>query len=39
MDHLWFAYPLISAAVLLVIDLTLWQWLHPRWGLWSIRAP
>lgn len=31
MDHLWFAYPLISASVLLVIDLTLWQWLHPRW--------
>ncbi|RAU40725.1 MULTISPECIES: mechanosensitive ion channel family protein [unclassified Pseudomonas] len=31
MDHLWFAYPLISAAVLLVIDLLLWQWLHPRY--------
>jgi small-conductance mechanosensitive channel/CRP-like cAMP-binding protein len=30
MDHLWFAYPLISAALLLVIDLVLWQWLHPR---------
>ncbi|NBB09745.1 mechanosensitive ion channel domain-containing protein [Pseudomonas sp. SLFW] len=30
MDHLWFAYPLISASVLLIIDLVLWQWLHPR---------
>jgi small-conductance mechanosensitive channel len=30
MDHLWFAYPLLSASVLLVIDLVLWQWLHPR---------
>ncbi|WP_342655003.1 mechanosensitive ion channel domain-containing protein [Pseudomonas sp. F3-2] len=30
MDHLWFAYPLISASLLLIIDLLLWQWLHPR---------
>jgi small-conductance mechanosensitive channel/CRP-like cAMP-binding protein len=30
MDHLWFAYPLISAAVLLILDLVLWQWLHAR---------
>ncbi|MFY1663781.1 mechanosensitive ion channel domain-containing protein [Pseudomonas sp. Pseu.R1] len=30
MDHLWFAYPLLSASVLLIIDLVLWQWMHPR---------
>ena len=30
MDHLWFAYPLFSASVLLIIDLVLWQWIHPR---------
>ncbi|MFK3973724.1 mechanosensitive ion channel domain-containing protein [Pseudomonas sp. NPDC087358] len=30
MDHLWFAYPLLSAAVLMIIDLLLWQWMHPR---------
>ncbi|WP_110947054.1 mechanosensitive ion channel domain-containing protein [Pseudomonas bohemica] len=30
MEHLWFAYPLISASVLMIIDLVLWQWLHPR---------
>ncbi len=30
MEHTWFAYPLISAALLLVIDLVLWQWIDPK---------
>jgi small-conductance mechanosensitive channel/CRP-like cAMP-binding protein len=31
MDHLWFAYPLVSASVLLIIDVVLWQWLPAKW--------
>jgi small-conductance mechanosensitive channel len=31
MDQLWFAYPLVSASLLLVVDLVLWQWLEPQW--------
>lgn len=30
MDHLWFAYPLLSASLLLIVDLVLWQRMHPR---------
>jgi len=30
MEHLWFAFPLLSASLLLVIDLVLWQTLPPR---------
>jgi small-conductance mechanosensitive channel/CRP-like cAMP-binding protein len=36
MDSPWFAFPLISASLLLVIDLTLWQWLDQRWLRWKI---
>ncbi|MEB0042278.1 MULTISPECIES: mechanosensitive ion channel family protein [unclassified Pseudomonas] len=30
MDSLWFAYPLASASLFLVIDMIVWQWVDPR---------
>jgi len=38
MGFVGFAYPLISALLLMVIDLTLWQWIEPRWLRWKIVA-
>ncbi|MDB6049454.1 MAG: mscS 3 [Pseudomonas sp.] len=31
MDSLWFAYPLASASLFLIIDLVFWQWVDPRY--------
>lgn len=36
MDFMWFAYPLVSALVLIIIDLTLWQWVDPRYVRWKM---
>jgi small-conductance mechanosensitive channel/CRP-like cAMP-binding protein len=36
MEFMWFAYPLVSALVLIVIDLTLWQWVDPRHVRWKM---
>jgi small-conductance mechanosensitive channel len=36
MDSLWFAYPLATAAVFMVIDLGLWQWVDPRHLRWKM---
>ena len=36
MDFMWFAYPLVSALVLIIIDLTLWQWVDPRHVRWKM---
>jgi small-conductance mechanosensitive channel len=36
MDSLWFAYPLVTAAVFMVIDLALWQWVDPRHLRWKM---
>jgi small-conductance mechanosensitive channel/CRP-like cAMP-binding protein len=31
MDSPWLAFPLVSASLALIIDLTLWQWVDQRW--------
>jgi small-conductance mechanosensitive channel len=36
MDSLWFAYPLTTAAVFMLIDLALWQWVDPRHLRWKM---
>lgn len=36
MDFPWFAYPLASAALFLIVDLTLWQWIEPRHLRWKM---
>ncbi|MDB5982412.1 MAG: hypothetical protein JWQ69_3427 [Pseudomonas sp.] len=36
MDSSWFAYPLATAAVFVVMDLTLWQWVDPRHLRWKM---
>jgi small-conductance mechanosensitive channel len=36
MDHLWFAFPLISASVLLIADMVLWQWVPMRYQRWKM---
>ncbi|WP_341523315.1 mechanosensitive ion channel family protein [Pseudomonas sp. G.S.17] len=36
MDFPWLAFPLVSASLILVIDLTFWQWLDQRWLRWKM---
>jgi small-conductance mechanosensitive channel len=36
MDAPWIAFPFITASLILLADLTLWQWINPRWLRWKI---
>ncbi len=36
MDHPWFAFPLISASLLLIADMVLWQWVPIRLQRWKM---